>query len=279
MSAIGEAVGGIAGGIAGMASTQGDKERAEAQYDRAKGRQIYNTEAAGVQGNAFDKVDPVSRNAMLQALADYQNKANQGGLDAKGRANLEAGQARAAQTAAQTAAQIQAQSAARGRAQGPGTMIAQQVAAQQGAELARANGLQSGAIAEDARNQALAGSMQAAGGVYGMDANKAAAMNAINAFNVQNAQQNIHNKAHQADALSGLDTREAGMYEGRAQRDYDEFSGQGKELGGAVGGLAGGLMGGGGISSAASLANLPGIKDGSGGHTGSAGYRNDGSGG
>src|SRR5262249_29485686 len=149
--------------------------------------------------------------------------------------------------------QIAQEAARRGALQGPAAMIQQQVAAQQAGERARETGLDSAALAEQARDAALKGQLGAAGAVYGVDASKAAAQDAITQFNVRNAQQNIANNAHVADRLSGIDTGQAGMYEDRAKRDNAEFAGAGKALGGSVGGLVGSMMGGLGGAGGASM--------------------------
>ena len=220
----------------GASAMQSDKNAAEGMYNEARGEaRGYNTQAAGQGASEFGKIDPTSRAAMMSALADYQNKARMGGLDARGQAALEGTQARAAQTAATSTNQIQQEAARRGRLQGPASMIQAQVAGQQGAELAHQGGFEAAAMSEQAKDAALQGSMGAAQGVYGMDANKAAAQDAINRFNVQNAQMNIANNRAKAAQLIGIDTGEAGMYEGRQKGDVAQFTGIGKGIGSSVG--------------------------------------------
>jgi hypothetical protein len=236
-----------------MLSAQGDKGRNEQSYEDARiAQRAYNTHAADQAGTEYDKIDPTSRNAMLAALNDYENKVKMGGLDARAQANLEHGTSAAEQASQRMAAQIQAEAARRGAAQGPAAMIAQQVASQQAGERARETGLDSAALAEQARNAALQGQLGAAGELHGVDADRARAQDAINQFNVRNAQQNIGNTAHVADRLSGIDVNQAGEYSDRAKRDIAEFSGAGKGIGGSVGGLVGSMMGGGGGAAAGS---------------------------
>lgn len=236
------AITGAVGGVAGAFSSQGDKERAEGLYDDAlKSARGYNTHVAGQAGTEYDKIDPTSRNAMLQALTDYQSKAQQGGLDAKARANLAAGTAASQQAAAQSAAQIQAQAARRGAAQGPAAMVAQQVATQQAGERARQTGLDSAALAEQARDAALQGQLGAASQIHGADAQRAAAQDAINQFNVRNSQQNVANDRAQADQAMKAQLGKANLFEDRQKNDVKQFG----DIGSGVGGVADFALGGG----------------------------------
>ncbi len=229
------AIGGAIGGMVGMATGGADRAQEAQRRDEAvKALQGYKTQAAGQGGTQFDKMDPTSRNAMLQALADYQNKAQSGGLDARAQAALEQGVARGQQGAAQSAAQVQGEAARRGAAQGPAAMIAQQVAQQQAAQGSRNAGLQSGAMAEEARMAALQGQLGAAGQVHGADAQRAAAQDAINRFNVQNAQMNISNAARQAGQVAGAQQNVADMYGGRSKEMGKTFG----DLGASVGSIA-----------------------------------------
>ncbi len=239
MSAIGGALGGIAGGIIGKANEAGDYKQSEARYeDMVKALQGYKTQAAGQGGTQFDKIDPTARNAMLQALADYSNKAKAGGLDARAQAALEQGVARGQQGAAQSAAQVQGEAARRGAAQGPASMIAQQVAQQQAAQGSRNAGLQSGAMAEEARMAALQGQLGAAGQVHAGDAQRAAAQDAINRFNVLNSQQNIQNEAARQQAVSGAQKYYGDVYERRAGNDVGKETAFGAGMGKNVGSIA-----------------------------------------
>ena len=236
MSAITGAIGGAMGGFFGAEAQQGDKERAEKYADLAAQQFNYTTKAADQTGTQFDKMDPSSRNAMMEAMSAYDSKINAGGLDAVARQNLEGAKAEAAQTAAQSAAQVQSEAARRGGGNvGNKALLMQTIAGQQAGEGARRSAFDSAAMAENARNAALQGKVGTAGAVYGMDANRAAAQDAINQFNVRNAQQNISNAARRAEGEAGAREKQAGMFEGRAGGDVANFAGLGKMAGGALG--------------------------------------------
>ena len=230
------AIGGMVGGVVDMFAGGGDAERQKQDqlYKDARGRYGYNTHAAGQGGTEFDKMDPTGRNAMMSALGNYESRVNAGGLDAIGRANLEGAKAEAAQTAAQSAAQVQAQAARRGTMSGSKAALMQTIAGQQAGEGARRSAFDSAALAEQARNEALKGQVGTAGAIYGMDANRAAAQDAINRFNVMNAQQNIQNDAGKAKGLAGIDLGEAGVQGERADKAAHKFSNLGSAVGGGV---------------------------------------------
>lgn len=230
------AIGGMVGGVVDMFAGGGDEERKKQDklYGDARGRFNYNAQAKDQAGTEFDKMDPTGRNAMMSALGNYESRVNQGGLDALGRANLEGAKAEAAQTAAQSAAQVQGEAARRGASSGSKAALMQTIAGQQAGEGARRSAFDSAALAEQARNEALKGQVGTAGAVYGMDANRAAAQDAINRFNVMNAQQNIANDASKAKSLSGIDLGQAGVEGQRADAAAHKYSNLGSAVGGGV---------------------------------------------
>src|SRR5689334_17748212 len=232
------AIGGLVGGVADMFAGGGDEERKKQDqlYQDAKNAYNYKTDVAGQGGTEFDKMDPTGRNAMMSALGNYESRVNAGGLDAIGRANLEQGKAEAAQTAAQSAAQIQAEAARRGAGGGAKAQLMQTIAGQQAGEGARRSAFDSAALAEQARNEALKGQVGTAGAIYGMDANRAAAQDAINRFNVLNAQQNVQNAHGKAAGLSGVDLSQAGVEGQRAEAAAHKYSNLGSAIGGGVAG-------------------------------------------
>ena len=200
-------------------------------------------------------MDPSSRNAMMEAMSSYDSKINAGGLDAVARQNLEGAKAEAAQTAQQSAAQVQSEAARRGGGNvGNKALLMQTIAGQQAGEGARRSAFDSAAMAENARNQALQGKVGTAGAIYGMDANRAAAQDAINQFNVRNAQQNISNAARRAEGEAGAREKQAGLFEGRAGHDVKDFGALGSMAGNALGMGMGGIGGGGAGGAASAVA-------------------------
>jgi len=229
------AVGGMVGGLVDTFAGGGDDERKKQDeaLKSARGRWSYGTDAAGQSGTEFDKIDPSSRDAMTRAMASYQGKVDAGGLDAIGRANLEGAKAEAAQTAATSAHQVQNEALRRGAGGGKAAVL-QTIAGQQAGEGARQGAFQSAAMAEMARDNALKGVTGTAGAIYGMDANRAAAQDAINQFNVKNAQQNIQNKAIQGQGGTKADLAEADVEGQRAEAAKHKFSNIGSAIGGAA---------------------------------------------
>ena len=256
------AIGGLVGGVVDAFAGGGDDERKKQDqlYQDAKNAYNYNTHAKDQSGTEFDKMDPTGRNAMMSALGNYESRVNAGGLDAVGRANLEGAKAEAAQTAAQSAAQIQAEAARRGALSGSKAALMQTIAGQQAGEGARRSAFDSAALAEQARNEALKGQVGTAGAIYGMDANRAAAQDAINRFNVMNAQQNIKNDASKAAGVSGVDLSQADVEGKRAEAAAHKYSNLGSAVGGGVASMFPGGAAFEGVSSA-----LKGLSGGGGG--------------
>lgn len=149
-------------------------------------------------------LDPATRAAQMNALSQYTNIANSGGLDANAKLALQQtidaanAQSRGAQGAIMNAAQ------AEGQGGGDFALTQRALAAQGASNNAATNGMQAAAEAEANREAALNNMATIGGNInasdYGQAANKAASTNTINAANT--AATNAANTGNVTNAIN-----------------------------------------------------------------------------
>jgi hypothetical protein len=148
--------------------------------------------------------DPRLRGSQIQALSDLENQVAQGGLDARGRADLyQIGADQATQNRGEQQA-VMADARARGTG-GSDLEYVQRLLSQQGGAMRSAQqGVNTAAMAEQRRSDALkdqanlAGSLRSAD--YQKQADAAAAADAINRFNAANRQSQVNQNTNTANA-------------------------------------------------------------------------------
>lgn len=132
-------------------------------------------------------LDPATRAAQMSALSQYTNIANSGGLDANAKLALQQTIDAANTSAAGQRGALQQQAQAQGQGGGDFNLVQQAIANQGNANTAATQGLETAAMAEANRQNALNQMSNIGGGVnaadYSQAANKAGAQNAINATN------------------------------------------------------------------------------------------------
>jgi hypothetical protein len=164
------------------------------RYDPAAMEGTFN-----IGGTSYDQIalDPATRNAQMQALARLQNISEQGGMDSIDRARMADIMGDTYTKARGAREAIQQNMRARGIAGSGLEMVQQQMANQAAAEQANRGGLQTAAMAQQRALEAIQGSANLGGQIrgqdYGMQADRARAMDAINSFNAQNSQ-NVANR-------------------------------------------------------------------------------------
>ncbi len=150
-------------------------------------------------------LDPSTRQAQINALNQYQDISNSGGLDAESKLAMQQ-----AVDAANTQSQgvqgaIQNQAQAMGQGGGDFALTQRALAAQGASNNAATQGMQAAAMAEQNRQNALNQMANIGGSVnasdYGQAANKAASQNTINATNA--GAQNTANIGNVANNMAG----------------------------------------------------------------------------
>ncbi len=146
-------------------------------------------QAADQAPSAYGNIalDPQTRQAQINALGQYSNIADQGGLDAEGKLAIQQA-IDAANTQSQGAqGAIQNQAQAMGQGGGDFALTQRAIAAQGASNNAATQGMQAAALSEQNRQNALNQMASIGGNVnasdYGQQANAAAAQNQINAAN------------------------------------------------------------------------------------------------
>lgn len=253
-------LGGVGGFVGDLA---GGGDRDQAMYDIEKARRQYeqlNPNMAGFHENmvqqgpsAYLSADPATRQAQMQAMSSMMNTANQGGLDAISRANLNDVQNQSAQQARAGQAAVMQDAARRGQANSNSSLVAQMLAGQQGAQQGAQNSLNVAAQAQANRNAALSGAANLGGAIRGQDYEKAAAQDAISRFNAQNAtginsrnmdrsmqaqQQTFNNGMAKAGGVAGGYYRQADQYNQNAENEKRRWSALGTGIGAVGDGIA-----------------------------------------
>lgn len=178
-----DAIGGLVGGIFGGGP----------DYDAMRQRyQDWNPDIQARYGQyqsagptQLGSIDPTSRNTMLQGIAALRNQYNKGGLDDSSRAALQGANIDSIAAANRANKGTLAQLAARGI----DPNVAANFMAEQGSGLSQGltrNALGAAAMAGQRRDAALQGMMGGAMNLYGIDASRAQAQDAINRFNTAN---------------------------------------------------------------------------------------------
>lgn len=157
--------------------------------------------------SAFNNIslDPATRQAQINAMNQYQDIANQGGLDANSKLALQQTIDAANEQSQGAQGAIQAQAQAQGQGNNAFDLTQRAISAQGASNSAATQGLETAAMAEANRQQALGNLANVGSNIeasdYGQAANTAAAQNSINAANqeFQNAA-NTQNVANNANA-------------------------------------------------------------------------------
>jgi hypothetical protein len=172
-------------------------------------------------------LDPSTRAAQINALSQYTNLANAGGLDPAAKLALQQ-TIDAANTQAQGArGALQEQAQAMGQGGGDFALTQQAIANQGASNNAATQGLETAAIAE-ANKQAALNQMANIGGQvnasdYGQAANKAAAQNTINATN-----QGYQNAANTGNVANQIQTGEFNTGTAQGVNAANTAAGQGQ---------------------------------------------------
>lgn len=202
MFGIDDAIGGVAGlasGLIGMFGGNPRQKYQDAAFNSYKNinPNITAGQVGGIQGTAYNQMDPSTRAAMAGALSSLQSKYNQGGMDAIDRGK----QAEIEQSANQNT-QRQKQGAIANAAAtntlNSGSALGAQILGAQGAgQTAAMQSTQNAANAEQARQNTLKGIVSTAGTMQKGDMAKANANDALNQFN-KNLEVGNANRAMQA---------------------------------------------------------------------------------
>jgi len=181
----------------------------------------------GLQGGTeYDKADPATRAAQMEALANLRQRSAEGGLDATGRATMAQGLAGAASGYNQRLQGIRQQAQRFGGGRGPVGYMSQLQASHDVANQENQAGLGAAAQTQQARDQALAMGFQGNTAVRGQDYQRAAAADAIARYNaslrqsVEGANINRRNQGaiNKYAAVSGARGQQAAIKMGDA--DY-----------------------------------------------------------
>lgn len=137
-------------------------------------------------------LDPATRNAQMQALAQLQSISEQGGMDSVDRARMADIMGQASSMAQGQRGAISQNMAARGLSGSGMEMVQQQMANQNAAQMANQGGLQTAAAAQQRALDAITGAGSMGGQIrnqdYGIASDRARAQDAINNFNIGNRQ-------------------------------------------------------------------------------------------
>lgn len=187
------------------------------------------------EASAYAGIDPRMQEAQMGSLGEMQRIVDTGGLDPQARANLQQAQTQTNEASRGQREALMQQSAARGT-QGSGVETANAMLSNQGAATNLANqGFQTAADANNRKMQAIKGVSDIGGQVYGQEAQKAQAQNAINQFNTQNRQgvenmnvgsrnaaaaQNLAERQRISDTNTGLANQQSLYNSGMRQQDY-----------------------------------------------------------
>jgi hypothetical protein len=183
-------LGGI-GDIAGYFAGSGDRD--EAMRDLEKSRKGWedidpNIAAQEAGRSYFDNAGAGSSAAQNDILSQLRNKYNAGGLDALDRARLSEINQSTAQAGRGASEAAKDDAARRGMLNSASTLVAQQQAGQNAAQIGSNQGVQAAGMAEGARRAAMNQAGWMAGQMRSQDYEKAAAQDAIQRFNASQRQ-------------------------------------------------------------------------------------------
>jgi hypothetical protein len=239
MFGLDDVLGGI-GSVAGYFGGQDDRDAANnAILDSINEYKKLNptVTAALAPTSAYASLDPATRAAQMDTLAQLRGEISSGGMDALDRARVNDITNATAQ-AGRVASAGAVQDAARRGLTGAAGLVSGQVAGQQAAQAGQQAGTQAAALAEQQRQQEIAQQGSQAGQVRQQDQTGAAAQDAIEKFNAaqkQGAQQQtFSNAATRAAGIAGANGQQYNAQEADAQR----LQNLGKAAGQTVGGIA-----------------------------------------
>lgn len=233
---------GGAGSIAGYFGGQGDRDAADrAIQDSIDTYKKLNPgiTASTAAPSAYGSLDPTTRGAQMDALAELRSKIAQGGMDAIDRARVNDITGATTQAGRVAAAGAMEDASRRGLGNGTAALVSGQVAAQQSAQAGQQAGTQAAALAEQQRENAIQQQASTAGQTRSQDQTGAAAQDAINKFNAQQtqgaAESSFTNAATRAAGIAGANKQN---YDAQ-QADAARLQGLGKAAGQTAGGIAG----------------------------------------
>lgn len=155
-------------------------------------------------------LDPSTRNAQMQALAQLQAISEQGGMDSVDRARMADIMGQAASQAKGQRDAIAQNMQARGLAGSGMEMVQQQMANQNAAQMANQGGLQTAAAAQQRALDAIMGAGSMGANIrnqdYGIASDRAKAQDAINQFNTQNRQNVMGRNLDRTNAINTANT-------------------------------------------------------------------------
>jgi hypothetical protein len=174
-------------------------------------------------------LDPATRDAQMQALAQLQNISEQGGMDSVDRARMADITGQAASMAQGQREAIGQNMQARGMAGSGLELVQQQMANQNAAQMANQGGLQTAAAAQQRALDAImnAGNLggQMRGQDYSIASDRAKAQDAINNFNTQNRQgvagRNIERTNTTNNTNVDLRNNQQSFNKGLSQRNFE----------------------------------------------------------
>lgn len=240
MAGLDDVLGGV-GSIAGWFGGSGDRDAAnqDIQNQIAAWKKLNPNINPALEGKSnLATVDPSTRAAQMDTLAQLRGQISQGGMDAIDRArvnDINNATVQAGKTAGAGAVQ---DAARRGLLNSATSVVAGQTAGQQAAQAGQQQGVQAAALAEQQRQNEITQQAQVAGATRGQDQTAAGAQDAIDKFNAQQtqgaAQQTFNNSATQAGGVSGAYGNQYSANMNNAQ----QLQNLGKAAGTAVGGVA-----------------------------------------
>lgn len=208
------------GNLGGQADEQDLQNLRQIQDLYGKSGQVFSQ-----GGTEYDKLDPATRAAQMQALRQMQDIASQGGLTAVDRSRLDQINRQANQQEQSARQAIIQQQQARG-ALGGGAALAAQMMAQQGAAERRAQGgLNTAAEAQQRALQAIQSGAGMAGNIRQQDAQRAAAQDAINQFNTRQQESGLNRQLNMGTQRYNAQQAAAQRLRDKQKRGEEAFGG------------------------------------------------------
>lgn len=232
---------GNAGNIAGYFAGSGDRTAANNaildsidQYKKLNPTITASTAAP----SAYGSLDPATRAAQMDTLAELRSQIGQGGMDALDKARVADIQNATTQAGKVASAGAVQDASRRGLANSATSLVSGQVAGQQAAQAGQQAGTQAAAMAEQMRQNEIQQQETAAAQTRQQDQSGAAAQDAINKFNASQtqtaAQDSFNNAATRAGGIAGGNTQNYNAQMADAQR----LQGLGKAVGTTTGMVA-----------------------------------------
>lgn len=233
-------LGGI-GDVAGYFAGQGDRQEGERDLERArKGYEDIDPNIAAQEAGRsnFDNAGTASSAAQNDILSQLRNKYNAGGLDALDRARLSEINQSTAQAGRGASEAAKDDAARRGMLNSASTLVAQQQAGQNAAQVGSNQGIQAAGMAEQARRAGMNQAGWMAGQMRSQDYEKAAAQDAIARFNAsqrQGAEQaTLHGKLARQGGIADIYGQQYGAKNASADRTQRLYGGIGRMAGGVA---------------------------------------------